>query len=93
MKRNIVLFLICLFLAIPLFHRIDLEQQEKNRQRLEESLSLTALACYASEGFYPPTIAYLQEHYGLQYDQNQYGVFYEIFAENLMPTITVVILS
>ena len=49
----------------------------------------TALACYAAEGVYPPDVAYMQEHYGLQYDESRYAVSYEIYASNLMPDITV----
>lgn len=56
---------------------------------LEEAVRQTALACYAAEGVYPPDVAYMQEHYGLQYDESRYTVSYEIYASNLMPDITV----
>ena len=38
---------------------------------------------------YPPTVDYLQEHYGVQIDQDRYTVRYSVFAENRMPDITV----
>ena len=47
------------------------------------------VSCYATEGVYPPTLEYLQEHYGVQIDRRRYKVYYEVFAENLMPNITV----
>ena len=47
------------------------------------------MACYASEGFYPPDVAYMQEHYGLRYNADLYTVRYVRFASNLMPDITV----
>ena len=47
------------------------------------------MACYAAEGVYPPTLSYLEEHYGLQIDEERYTVHYSAFAENLMPDITV----
>ena len=47
------------------------------------------MACYAAEGIYPPDLDYLEEHYGLQIDRDRYTVFYQIFASNLMPDITV----
>ncbi len=65
-------------------------QSEEGRRQLEESLRRAAVACYAAEGVYPPTLSYLEEHYGVQIDRDRYGVFYEAFAENLMPNITVV---
>lgn len=70
--------------------RVSGGQQEEGRRQLEESLRRAAVACYAAEGIYPPTISYLEEHYGVQIDRTRYAVFYEIFAENLMPDITVV---
>lgn len=48
-----------------------------------------AVACYAAEGVYPPDLAYLEEHYGIQIDRTRYRVFYDIFGSNLMPDITV----
>ncbi len=63
---------------------------EEGRQQLEDALRRAAVACYAAEGVYPPTVEYLSEHYGVQTDSDDYVIFYEIFADNLMPEITVV---
>lgn len=62
---------------------------EEGRKQLETALRRAAVACYAAEGVYPPTLDYLTEHYGVQVEQERYIVFYEIFANNLMPDITV----
>ncbi len=69
---------------------IDEGQRDAETARLEEALRRSAVACYAAEGVYPPTIEYLCERYGVQIDKDRYDVFYEIFAENLMPEITVI---
>ena len=61
---------------------------EEGREQLEAALRRSAVACYAAEGIYPPTLDYLTEHYGVQIE-DKYIVFYEIFASNLMPDITV----
>lgn len=58
-------------------------------QQLEQALHRAAVACYAAEGIYPPTLDYLITHYGIQIDTDRYQVFYEVFADNLMPDITV----
>ncbi|MBQ3141544.1 MAG: hypothetical protein IJC25_06250 [Clostridia bacterium] len=65
-------------------------QNDRGRQQLEASLRRAATVCYAAEGVYPPDVAYLEAHYGVRIDRDRYTVFYEIFAENLMPDITVV---
>lgn len=62
----------------------------EGRDRLEDAVRRATVTCYASEGLYPPTLAYLEEQYGVQVDESRYTVFYEVFAENLMPDITVV---
>ena len=66
-------------------------QAEKGRRQLEDSLRRAAVSCYASEGIYPPDTDYIREHYGVTIDSGKYIVFYDIFAENLMPDITVLI--
>lgn len=68
---------------------LEESRNEEGRQQLEDALRRGAVACYAAEGVYPPTLEYLTEHYGVQIDEDRYTVFYEIFAENLMPEITV----
>lgn len=65
------------------------DHREEGRQQLEQALRRTAVACYATEGAYPPSVRYMEQHYGLQYDRETYVVHYEVFASNLMPDITV----
>jgi len=65
-------------------------QAREGRLQLETALRRAAAAYYAAEGIYPPTAAYLTEHYGVQINEELYTVFYEVFADNLMPQITVV---
>ena len=69
----------------------NLEQgyTEEGRQQLEDALRRAAVACYAAEGIYPCTLDYLVQHYGVQINEERYTVFYEAFADNLMPEITV----
>jgi preprotein translocase subunit SecY len=64
-------------------------QSQEDKRRLEDVLRESAVACYAVEGFYPPDLAYLEEHYGVQIDKRHFVVHYTAIAENLMPDITV----
>lgn len=79
--------LLCFLIAVS---RLEQGREAEGKQQLEEALRRTAVSCYASEGFYPPNVEYMVQHYGLQYDEDAYRVHYEIFASNLMPEITVV---
>ena len=69
--------------------RLQEDSGEKGREILESSVSRTVMACYAAEGVYPPDIEYMKEHYALQINEEKYKVIYSVFAENLMPEITV----
>ena len=64
-------------------------QADEDKRQLEEVLRRSAVACYAAEGIYPPDLAYLEEHYGIQINEERYMVSYDALAENLMPDITV----
>lgn len=68
---------------------LDSGRTEEDQRQLEETLRRSCMACYAAEGVYPPDLEYLTEHYGLQIDEEKYTVRYSVFAENLMPDITV----
>ena len=69
----------------------SLEQDSwgESKRQLEEALRRGCVACYAAEGSYPSDLDYLKEHYGIQIDETRYTVYYNIFASNLMPDITV----
>ena len=69
---------------------LDKGSSELQRRQLEDSIRRACVSCYSIEGIYPPTLQYLQDNYGIRINDKHYAVFYEIFAENIMPEITVV---
>ena len=52
-----------------------------------------AVQCYAIEGRYPRDAAYLEEHYGLILDTEQYSCHLKPVGDNLMPEIFVFLLD
>lgn len=89
-KRSVILALAVLLCFLISVSRLERGREAEGKKQLEEALRRTAVACYATEGFYPPSVDYMVQRYGLQYDQDTYRVHYEVFASNLMPEITVV---
>ena len=92
-----VKFTLCLLLASAillgfLYIIKDAEKRYTAREseELERALRRASAVCYATEGVYPPDLEYLCEHYGIDIDEGRYSVFYDVFAENLMPDITVI---
>ena len=94
MKRNRIPWAVILILCAVIFVLTAVANLEQGRQaedirQLEQALQRTAVACYAVEGAYPESLEYMQEHYGIQYDEERFTVMYMVFASNLMPDITV----
>jgi len=92
--RPIAALLIIAFMLFWFFTslgNISEKQAEEGRSQLENAIRRASAACYAAEGVYPPDIDYIVSNYAIQIDDSRYAVFYEIFADNLMPEITVVI--
>ena len=56
---------------------------------LVKAIRQASVQCYAIEGRYPPSVEYLEEHYGIVIDRDRYHVFYDGWASNVMPDITV----
>ncbi len=94
--RSVFLSLFSLLLAavvlLTVMNGVRASQDAYEREALrtlEDSLRRAAVSCYAIEGCYPPSLEYLTENYGVYIDEDRYVVFYDVFASNLMPDITV----
>ena len=89
MKKILALLLAAALLFLGAVNRLEDGRRAAGVQQLETALRRTAVSCYAAEGFYPPDVAYMQEHYGLRFDEENYVVHYQVTASNWMPDITV----
>lgn len=80
-----------LVLAVFLLVLRDFSQDTRLRQRqaLETALNRCIVSCYALEGRYPESLAYLQENYPFTYDEKRFYVDYRLLADNLMPEVTI----
>lgn len=56
---------------------------------IDRALNRAIVTCYAVEGKYPPDLDYLYENYGVSVDESRYAVFYDVFASNVMPSVSV----
>ncbi|MEG0898856.1 MAG: hypothetical protein RSD67_05020 [Oscillospiraceae bacterium] len=84
---SIILVILALFWGVD---SISKTTQKEKIKSLEQAIRRSAVHCYATQGMYPESIKYLQEHYGITYDSKKYLVDYQVFASNIMPEITVV---
>lgn len=88
---TLLLFAVVLCAVLVGVDRLTASSTEEGVRATRQAIERAAVLCYASEGFYPPDLAYIERNYGLQIDYTNYVVRYEVFASNVMPNITVVV--
>ncbi len=90
-KISLSLLAVILLLVLFVLGLSDLNRQTRDRsyESLVTALNRDIVHCYAVEGFYPPSIEYLEQHYGLTYAKEDYMVDYIYEGSNLYPTVTV----
>lgn len=81
------LLLVCFAAAL---NSLESGRSQEDLNQLRSVLYRGCVACYATEGFYPPNLEYLEGNYGIRIDRTKYQVNYQVFAENLMPNITII---
>lgn len=84
-----------IFGAIIIFFILAITRFSDNRtanqkEILTDALNRDIVHCYSIEGMYPPSLEYIEEHYGLSYDHERFLIDYESIASNLMPNVTVI---
>lgn len=81
---------IVLYGAVRYSEAINARTYAQRELVLSRALDRAITNCYALEGSYPPDIAYLQEHYGLTYDESSFYIDYRPIAQNLRPDYNVI---
>lgn len=80
--------IICVFILGISYISDRNEKDEK--EILINAINKDIVHCYAVEGYYPPNLDYISEHYGLTYDSSKYLIDYEPVGNNIMPNVTIV---
>lgn len=62
----------------------------KQKESLETAITRDITHCYAVEGYYPPSLDYMEEHYGLTYDKELFFVDYQPIGSNMRPNVTII---
>lgn len=85
-----VLVMVLFLLGISMLSSSSVNDDE---QILRNAINKDIIHCYAVEGFYPPTLDYIEDHYGLTYDHDKFLVDYEAIGNNVMPNVMVIVRS
>ena len=65
----------------------------RQAESLRDAVIRSAVHCYAVEGAYPESLAYLEKHYGITYNKDCYLIDYEVTGSNILPDVTVFLLD
>lgn len=91
--KRLVFLAIALVLAATLWLTLSTVHDTLAKQgelSLRNAILNSAKQCASIEGSYPSSVKYLEEHYGLVINHENYSVTYEVFAENVMPSVVVI---
>ncbi len=66
------------------------DMEEESVKAIKAAVERCALQCYVVEGAYPSSLDYLVENYGLQINEKEFYVSYDIFASNVPPAVKVI---
>lgn len=84
----VVLIAVCVWhFVLPASGR---NMDEESVKAMKAAIERCALQCYVVEGAYPPSLDYLKENYGLQMNEKEFYVSYDIFASNIPPAVRVI---
>lgn len=92
-KLRLIYFLCPLVLIVFMWgiNSISETTLEKQKESLETALNRNIIHCYAVEGFYPPSLEYMEENYGLTYDKDLFFVDYHPIGSNMRPDVTILV--
>lgn len=92
--KEIKISYICYAIALIVFligvNNISSSTVIKQEESLNTALQRDTIHCYAIEGFYPPSLDYIKQHYGLVYNEDLFFVDYQPIGSNIMPSITII---
>lgn len=72
------------------FSEVSDETYLAQEKTLRQAVSSGIAHCYASEGRYPESLAYLVDNYNIYYDDEIFFIDYQILGENLFPDVTII---
>ncbi|SDB29312.1 MULTISPECIES: hypothetical protein [unclassified Butyrivibrio] len=83
----VIIFIIVIFyIGVS---QISRSTEKKQEESLYTAVERDIVQCYSIEGIYPPSLEYLEEHYGLVYDKSIFFIDYRPVASNIYPDVTI----
>lgn len=87
---SIVIFVSVVVLFIYGISAVSNSSVVNDKEILSEAVNRDIIHCYCVEGMYPPSVKYMEEHYGLLYDADKFIIDYEYIGANIMPKVMII---
>ena len=85
-----VLFTVMVIFIVSLsINQAEEASREEGVRLLEEALNRAAAHSFAVNGYFPESLEYIVENFGVFIDTERFVVHYSLFAENIFPDIRV----
>ena len=86
---SVLIFILLFFFFLRLISGISSDTLDREEESLKTALNRAIVSCYCIEGTYPPSLDYIEEHYGLIYDSETFFVDYTPIGSNIYPDVTI----
>lgn len=97
MRKNFVknVFQILIMATISVWFVVSIDKlstqmESEELERLEVSINKAMITCYSIEGFYPNSVDYLVDNYGIIINDEKYYIHYSTFASNMKPVVRII---
>ena len=90
MNFSVLFFVAVIIVFLMGISFISSTSSKDQTQILTDAVNKDIIHCYAIEGYYPPSLSYIEDHYGLTYDKDRYLIDYVPVGDNIMPSVTIV---
>lgn len=87
---SILIFVLLSVFFFIMLGRISESTIERQEESLNTAINRCIVSCYCIEGTYPPSLSYMEDHYGLTYDSSRFFVDYQAIGSNIYPDVTVI---
>lgn len=72
------------------YQAVSRQLREQGAVSVRNAILDAAMQCCAVEGSYPSNLEHLENSYGLSINHSDYIITYQVYADNVMPSVVVV---
>jgi hypothetical protein len=82
---GLLIFVVIIIAMFRGLRSTEAASRSEQLSMLRDNIRRAMVSCYAVEGSYPESVAYMEENYGVRIDRDKFDVHYFVFASNIMP--------